>query len=37
MNEALDKACGLFQVEIPYANTTEFLDFLRTNKKIVIA
>ena len=37
MNEALDKACGLFQVEIPYANTAEFLDFLRTNRKIVIA
>ena len=37
MNEALEEACSLFQVEVPYKNTAEFLDFIRTNSKIVIA
>ena len=37
MNEALDDACILFQVDVPYKTTAEFMNFIRTNSQIVIA
>lgn len=37
LNSALDKACELFRVEVPYKNTREFMDYIRKNPQIVIA
>ena len=34
---ALDDACALFCVEVPYRNTMEFMDYLRKNPQIVIS
>ena len=36
LNSALDNACALFCVEVPYKNTMEFMDYLRKNPQIVI-
>ena len=36
LNSALDDACALFCVEVPYRNTMEFMDYLRKNPQIVI-
>lgn len=36
LNSALDDACALFCVEVPYKNTMEFMDYLRKNPQIVI-
>ena len=37
LNSALDDACALFCVEVPYRNTMEFMDYLRKNPQIVIS
>ena len=37
IDSALDDACELFSVQVPYRNALEFMEFIRTNKKIIIA
>jgi peptidyl-tRNA hydrolase len=37
MNEILDKACEIFEIEIPYHDTQSFLSYITSHNKVIIS